>query len=91
MLAKVAELEEKTTGGILLPTSAQTRPTSGVCLWAGGCCRCPLQACALTVGGAQGSPVGKTAEGELVPVPGTPCRRCGGAGRRPGGDQAAQL
>ncbi len=30
VLAKVAEVEEKTTGGILLPTSAQKRPTSGV-------------------------------------------------------------
>jgi chaperonin GroES len=29
LLAKVAELEEKTTGGILLPTSSQKRPTSG--------------------------------------------------------------
>ena len=29
VLAKVAEAEEKTTGGILLPGSAQTRPTSG--------------------------------------------------------------
>lgn len=28
-MAKVAELEEKTTGGILLPTSSQKRPTSG--------------------------------------------------------------
>ncbi len=29
VLAKIAEVEEKTTGGILLPTSAQKRPTSG--------------------------------------------------------------
>ena len=29
LLAKVAELEDKTTGGILLPTSSQKRPTSG--------------------------------------------------------------
>ena len=29
ILAKVAEIEDKTTGGILLPTSAQKRPTSG--------------------------------------------------------------
>lgn len=29
VLAKVAEAEEKTTGGILLPGSAQKRPTSG--------------------------------------------------------------
>jgi chaperonin GroES len=29
VLAKVADKEEKTTGGILLPTSAQKRPTSG--------------------------------------------------------------
>jgi chaperonin GroES len=29
VLAKVAEMEDKTTGGILLPTSAQKRPTSG--------------------------------------------------------------
>lgn len=29
VLVKVADLEEKTTGGILLPTSAQKRPTSG--------------------------------------------------------------
>jgi len=29
ILAKVAEIEDKTTGGILLPTSAQRRPTSG--------------------------------------------------------------
>jgi chaperonin GroES len=29
VLAKVADMEEKTTGGILLPTAAQTRPTSG--------------------------------------------------------------
>jgi chaperonin GroES len=29
LLARVAELEEKTTGGILLPTSSQKRPTSG--------------------------------------------------------------
>jgi len=29
VLAKVAEMEDKTTGGIVLPTSAQKRPTSG--------------------------------------------------------------
>jgi co-chaperonin GroES (HSP10) len=29
VLAKVAEAEEATTGGILLPTSAQRKPTSG--------------------------------------------------------------
>jgi chaperonin GroES len=29
ILAKVAEIEDKTTGGILLPTAAQRRPTSG--------------------------------------------------------------
>jgi chaperonin GroES len=29
VLARVAESEEKTSGGILLPTSAQKRPTSG--------------------------------------------------------------
>lgn len=29
LLAKVAELEEKTSGGILLPNQAQKRPTSG--------------------------------------------------------------
>ncbi len=29
VLAKVAEAEEKTTGGVLLPTSAQKAPTSG--------------------------------------------------------------
>ena len=29
VLAKVAETEEKTTGGILLPSSAQRKPTSG--------------------------------------------------------------
>lgn len=29
VLARVAEAEEKTTGGILLPGSAQARPTSG--------------------------------------------------------------
>ena len=29
ILAKVAEIEDKTTGGILLPTSSQKRPTSG--------------------------------------------------------------
>jgi chaperonin GroES len=29
VLARVAEMEEQTTGGILLPTSAQKRPTSG--------------------------------------------------------------
>ena len=29
VLAKVAEMEEKTSGGILLPSSAQKRPTSG--------------------------------------------------------------
>jgi chaperonin GroES len=29
VLAKVAEAEEKTTGGILLPDSAQQKPTSG--------------------------------------------------------------
>lgn len=29
ILAKVAEMEDKTTGGILLPTAAQRRPTSG--------------------------------------------------------------
>lgn len=28
-MAKIADLEEKTTGGILLPTAAQRRPTSG--------------------------------------------------------------
>ena len=30
VLAKVAEAEDKTTGGILLPDSAQQKPTSGV-------------------------------------------------------------
>lgn len=29
VLAKVSEVEEKTTGGILLPGSAQKKPTSG--------------------------------------------------------------
>ncbi|DBA68229.1 TPA: hypothetical protein ACH3X2_013846 [Trebouxia sp. C0005] len=29
VLCKVAEAEEQTTGGLLLPTSAQTKPTSG--------------------------------------------------------------
>lgn len=29
VLAKVAEAEEATTGGILLPSSAQRKPTSG--------------------------------------------------------------
>ena len=29
VLAKVADMEEKTTGGIVLPTAAQKRPTSG--------------------------------------------------------------
>lgn len=29
VLCKVADAEEKTTGGIMLPTSAQRRPTSG--------------------------------------------------------------
>lgn len=31
VLAKVADSEEKTTGGILLPVAAQRKPTSGVC------------------------------------------------------------
>lgn len=31
VLAKVASAEEKTTGGVLLPDSAQTKPTSGTC------------------------------------------------------------
>lgn len=35
-MAKVAELEEKTTGGILLPTSSQKRPTSGDVVAVGG-------------------------------------------------------
>jgi len=29
VLCKVAEAEEQTTGGLLLPNSAQTKPTSG--------------------------------------------------------------
>lgn len=36
VLAKVGELEEKTTGGILLPTSSQKRPTSGDVVAVGG-------------------------------------------------------
>ena len=31
VLCKVAEAEEQNTGGLLLPTSAQTKPTSGFC------------------------------------------------------------
>ena len=30
VLAKVADAEEKTTGGILLPTASQKKPTSGL-------------------------------------------------------------
>lgn len=30
VLCKVAEAEQKTTGGIMLPTQAQRRPTSGM-------------------------------------------------------------
>jgi chaperonin GroES len=30
VLVKIAEQEQKTRGGILLPVSAQSRPTSGV-------------------------------------------------------------
>ena len=33
VLAKVAEAEDKTTGGILLPDSAQQKPTSGAAAW----------------------------------------------------------
>ena len=30
VLTKVADAEEKTTGGILLPTASQKKPTSGL-------------------------------------------------------------
>lgn len=43
VLCKVAEAEEQTTGGLLLPSSAQSKPTSGICLccpfWQLVCCK----------------------------------------------------
>lgn len=44
VLCKVPEAEEETTGGLLLPNSAQTKPTSGVYMN-----RCLVMVCCLTV------------------------------------------
>ena len=39
VLAKVAEAEDKTLGGVLLPDSAQKKPTSGASIVLASACR----------------------------------------------------
>lgn len=73
VLVKVGEQEEKTRGGILLPSAAQKRPTSGG--WRGHCCavRLGVRLGALHLHARRCDLVASI--GPLLPAPPSQCRR----------------